>query len=124
MSAGPARPGSRLTTESLRVHLRLSGVAVVLMLAACADRHWDKSGVDAATLDEDLQQCTQRARLDARQRELPGFGSPLTIRADPQGNPVVAPSTTRDTDRFLIEQDLTSTCMRSKGYELITGKQR
>ena len=105
--------------DSNSIPLRLSVVAVVLTLAACADRHWNKSGVDAATLDEDLQQCTQRARLDARHQELPGFGSPLTIRADSQGNPVVVPSTTRDTDRFLREQDLTGACMRAKGYERV-----
>jgi hypothetical protein len=93
------------------------------MLAACADRHWDKSGVDAATLDEDLQQCTQRARLDARQQELPSFGAPLAIRTDPQGNPVVVPSTTRDTDRFLREQDSTGVCMRRKGYALVPARE-
>lgn len=104
-----------------RVCLRLSAVAVVLVLpAGCAELHWLKAGVDPAALDEDLQRCVQAARLEARQRELPaGFGSPLAIRADPEGRPVVVPTTTRDTERFLLERDLTGACMRSKGYELV-----
>jgi hypothetical protein len=124
MSTGPANSRSRWTADLTRVNVQLFSVAVVLMSASCADElHRDKPGVDSATLDEDLKQCTQRARLDARQQELPDFGSPLAIRADPQGNPVVVPSTTRDTDRFLAEQDLTGACMRSKGYQLVPGKQ-
>ena len=77
----------------------------------------------AATLDEDLQQCTQRARLDARKEEVPRLDSPLMIRADPQGRPVIVPSSTRDTERYLREQDYTGVCMRGKGYERVPAKQ-
>jgi hypothetical protein len=98
------------------VHLRLSAVAVALLLAACADLQWEKPGVDAAALDQDLQQCTQRARLEARREEIPRLDSPLVLRADPQGRPVVVPSSPRTTDRYLAEHDFTAACMRTKGY--------
>jgi hypothetical protein len=103
--------------ESLvRAHLRLSAVAVALLLAGCADLHWEKPGASTAALDQDLEQCTQRARLDARREEVPRLDAPLVFRADPQGRPVVVPSSPRGSDRFLAEHDLTAACMRAKGY--------
>lgn len=120
MSTRPADPRSRRAVERGRVYLRSSAVAVVLgLVAGCADLHWHKPGADAATLDADLQECTQRARLDARRQELPGLDSPLAIRADPQGRPVVVPNTTRDAERFLRERDFTAACMRGRGYALV-----
>jgi len=109
--------GPKANTDG--VYLHLSAVVVLLSLGAgCAELHWQKSGGNPATLDEDLQECALGARLQARQRELPRLDSPLTIRADPQGRPVVMPNTTRDSDRFLMERDLTAACMRGKGYVL------
>jgi hypothetical protein len=103
--------------ESLvRAHLRLAAAAVAVVLAGCADLHWEKPGVSAAALDRDLEQCTQRARLDARREEVPRLDAPLIFRADPQGRPVVVPSSPRGTDRFLAEHDFTAACMRAKGY--------
>jgi len=119
MRTGPTRLRSRWTEKPIRVHLRSSAVAVVLVLTACAELHWQKPGVDAAVLDKDLRECTQLARLEARREELPRLDSPLMIRADPQGRPVVVPSGTRDTERFLREQDLTGACMRRRGYALV-----
>ena len=109
-----------MNTDHLRlsvgVHLRLSAVAVTLLLVACADLHWEKPGVDSAALDQDLLECTQRARLDARREEIPRLDAPLLLRADPLGRPVIVPSSPRNTDRFLAEHDFTAACMRAKGY--------
>jgi hypothetical protein len=94
-----------------------SVVPVLLLLTGCAaNLHWEKPGVDAASLDQDLQQCEQRARLDARREEIPRLDAPLVLRADPQGRPVVVPTSQRSTDRFLAEHDFTGACMRAKGY--------
>jgi|SRR5688572_10108807 len=100
---------------SIRVRL-LSTAVPLLLLVACADLQWEKPGVDTAALDQDLQQCTQRARLDARREEIPRLDAPLLLRADPLGRPVVVPSSPRNTDRFLAEHDFTAACMRGKGY--------
>ena len=105
---------------SIRAHLRsylLAAAVPALLLTGCADLQWEKPGVDTAALDQDLQQCTQRARLDARREEVPRLDGPLMLRADPLGRPVVVPSSPRNTDRFLAEQDFTAACMRAKGYE-------
>jgi hypothetical protein len=94
-----------------------SMVPVLLLLTGCAtDLQWEKPGAGAAALDQDLQQCTQRARFDARREEIPRLDAPLVIRTDPQGRPVVVPTSPRSTDRFLAEHDLTGACMRAKGY--------
>ena len=114
-------PSAPLLT-SIRV-LLTSAVAVLPLLTGCADLRWEKPGVEAAVLDQDLEQCTQRARLDARRGEIPRLDAPLVLRADPQGRPVVVPSGPRNTDRFLAEQDFTAACMRAKGYALHQAKQ-
>ena len=101
---------------SIRVHLCSFVVPAFLLLTGCADLYWEKPGVGAAALDQDLQQCTQRARLDARRGETPRLDAPLVLQADPLGRPVVVPSSPRSTDRFLAEHDLTAACMRTKGY--------
>jgi hypothetical protein len=100
-----------------------AAVAVSLLFTACSDLHWQKPGVDAAALEQDLGQCEQRARLAARHQEVPRLDSALALRADPLGRPVVVPSNTRNTDRFLTEQDFTSACMRANGYVQAQGKQ-
>ena len=99
---------------------RSAAVALLLLSAGCADMRWEKPGVDAAVLDQDLQQCTQRARLDARREETPRLDSALVFRADPSGRPVVVPNPARD-DRYLVEHDFVNACMRGKGYVLARG---
>jgi hypothetical protein len=103
-----------------RVHLCLSVVALAgLLVAGCAEMHWSKAGVDAAKLEEDLAQCRGEARLQASRESVPRTpGSPHAIRADAAGRPVVAPPASRGTDSLVLEQDLTSACMRGKGYAL------
>ena len=90
---------------------------VILALAGCADYGWEKPGGDTATLEQDLQQCTQQARLDARREQAPRLDSALVYRADPLGRPVVVPNPARD-DQFMAERDFTNACMRGKGYAL------
>lgn len=102
--------------------LQATAAASLLLLTACADLHWQKPGADTVALDRDLDQCALQARLDARRAETPRLDSALMFRADPQGRPVVVPSTTRDTDRYLAERDFTGACMRGRGYVLAPGK--
>ena len=102
----------------IRACLHLSAVAVVAVTAGCAEVHWYKPGTDQAVLEAELEQCRQDARLQAGQELLPMLTSPLMIGADGQGRPLVVQVHQRDAERLLLEQDLTRSCMRGKGYEL------
>jgi hypothetical protein len=97
---------------------RAAAIAIFMLLPGCAEMQWTKPGMSSAALDQDLLQCSQRARLEARREEIPRIEAPLVLRSDPLGQPVVVPSSTRGSDRFLLEHDFTSACMRGKGYEL------
>jgi hypothetical protein len=107
--------------------LRPVALLVLVLLAGCAapEVRWQKAGTGAATLQDDLDQCTQEARLQARREQVPsaGLGSlpggPPVIGTDTQGRPVQAPRPPRQGDRFLAEHDLTRSCMRGKGYEQV-----
>lgn len=80
---------------------------------------WTKPGTESAKVEEDLAQCRGEARIQASRVSLPrSAGLPPTIGTDPMGRPVPAQSRSRTEDPMLLEQDLTSTCMRGKGYEL------
>ncbi|MGH8641036.1 MAG: hypothetical protein ACRET6_04960, partial [Burkholderiales bacterium] len=51
-------------------------------------------------------------------------GAPPLLVTDAQGRGVVAPARTRGTDSMILEQDLTSSCMRGKGYALAPAQER
>ena len=104
----------------IRVYLRLSAVAVIALFAAgCAEMRWSKPGADSAKLEEDLAQCRGEARLQAARESLPRMpGSSPALRTDSTGRPVVAQPGSRGTDTLVLEQELTSSCMRGKGYAL------
>jgi hypothetical protein len=109
----------------MRVYLRLSAAGVLALLAVgCADLVWHKPGTSQATLDQELAQCRQDARLQAGRELLLTLTSPLMIGADPQGRPIVVQSHQRDAERLQLEQDLTRRCMRGKGYELKPAQMR
>src|SRR5467141_2687764 len=84
---------------------------LVIALASCAEMRWEKPGASAAALEKALGECRQRAQLEAMRAVLPI--APPVVSADPQGRPVVVqpPPTSRESDRFLAEQDLTHACM-------------
>ena len=111
--------------DIVRVCLHLPAVAVVAWLAAgCADLAWHKPSAAQATVDEDLEQCRRNARLRASQEAVPSLVSPPMFGADPRGRPVMIQSNPRDTERSLVEQHLTRTCMQAQGYELLPEKER
>ncbi len=104
----------------IRVHLCLSVVALSgSLVAGCAEMRWSKPGADPAKLEEDLAQCRGEARLQAARESAPRMpGAPPLLVTDAQGRAVVAPARTRGTDSMVLEQDLTGSCMRGKGYAL------
>lgn len=115
--AGPRTPRARYF---ICVYQRLSAAsAVALWMAGCAELHWHKPGTTQANVDQELEQCRQDAGLQAGRELLPALISPLVVGADPQGRPIVVQSHQHDAERLLLEQELTRTCMRGKGYELV-----
>jgi hypothetical protein len=97
----------------------LAVAMVALSAAGCAELRWSKPGVDSARVEEDLAQCRSEARLQAQRMSLPRTAAgPPGLGTDPLGRAVPAPPRSRTEDPMLLEQDLTSSCMRGKGYAL------
>ena len=98
---------------------RLAALTALVVSAGCAEMRWSKPGADSAKLEEDLAQCRGEARLQASRESAPHMpGAPPLLVMDAQGRAVAAPARTRGTDSLVLEQDLTGSCMRGKGYEL------
>jgi hypothetical protein len=97
---------------------------VTAFIAGCAEVRWHKAGTDAAALEKDLDQCRQTAQMEARHETLPRTVAPSMIATDPQGRPIAIQPIASDSERFLLEQDLTRHCMRGKGYELVPAEKR
>lgn len=102
-----------------RPRLLCTVAAIALSVAGCAEMRWSRPGTDPAKLDEDLAQCRGEARLQAQRMSLPRTAAvPPGLGTDPLGRAVPAPPRSRTEDPMLAEQDLTSSCMRGKGYAL------
>jgi hypothetical protein len=96
------------------------------LAAGCADLEWRKEGVDAATLARDLDECQHTARtLAKRQTPPPGYDAPRVVGVDAENRVIVSNTPGRvDSDRFLVEHDLTRQCMDSRGYQLAPAPKR
>jgi hypothetical protein len=119
-----AHGGPRKTMPAgfIRVYLCLSVVALGL-LTGCAEPRWHKQGADAARLEEDLGQCRMDARLQASREAFPRtLNSPSMT--DATGRAVFVEPRTHGTDPLVLEQDLTNSCMRGKGYAFAPAESR
>jgi hypothetical protein len=77
----------------------------VLVLAACTPAKWEKPGATEASIQEDGNQCWEKARTQARSYTTPS----------PDGVIVGAP-VDRARDRSMDETAIFQQCMRDKGY--------
>jgi hypothetical protein len=119
-----AQGGPRKTMPAgfIRVYLCLSVVALGL-LTGCAEPRWHKPDANAARLEEDLGQCRMDARLQASREAFPRtLNSPSMM--DATGRPVFVEPRNHGTDPLVLEQDLTNSCMRGKGYAFAPAKSR
>ena len=114
--------GHPVVTDKLPATVMRSYAAILLLAAVttgCADVSWRKEGADPAELERDLTQCRQAARLRAGREAWPsGLPSGRAIGVDAHGVPIMAYSYSFENDRFMLEHDLTRSCMRGKGYWL------
>jgi|GEM_PF-7011279 hypothetical protein len=117
--------------------------AVVLIgmagLAGCEHVEWHRPGADAATTETDIRECQQQARLDTQRALVPyadmyGRGSLSPMQCSwpvdrhrslglagcpavgPYGTPLPAGGIA--SRRVRLEDQLTSRCLRERGYEL------
>lgn len=105
--------------------LRLAAIAAIALAAGCADLRWHKDGAGAAALEQDLAECRGEARIRAG----PSLSaleavSPRIVGLDATGRAVSGGHGRLDSERFLLEHDLTRICMRGKGYELVPVEKR
>lgn len=124
MNTDNSNPTRSLVRDFIRAYLRLSAVIVVALLAAgCAELRWHKAGGDAETFKQDVEQCRRTARNRAAVEAWPfGLITPRVIGVDRQGRAIMLHPPPQDTERFLLEGDLTRSCMREKGYSLVPVK--
>ncbi len=104
-------------------NMKTACVATLLLaafVAGCAELRWRKDGADAAALERDLGACQQLARLRAFREASPfGRASGLVIGANARGISIATYPDPVETERFLLEYDLTRACMRERGYDLV-----
>ena len=112
------------TGNIIAMRIAMAAAAVVLA-AGCAHFEWQKPGASPEALERDLAGCHDDARLRAR-HEAPLFGRapPAPVGMDTRGRVVTGYAGRYDTDRALLEHDLTRECMRKKGYELAPAEKR
>jgi hypothetical protein len=98
----------------------MSRLTLALLLAAlaagCAQLRWHKAGADAAALERDLMECQVRATRLAGPAVL---FAPDVVGVDERGRVVMGRSSRLESDRLMLEHDLTGACMRERGYELV-----
>ena len=96
----------------------LAGLIVLSVTAGCAQMAWQKPGAGYAMASSDLEDCRREGRLHAFQFGLLAPTPNVTIDPTRPAASVQIPSTlpTRDA---VAEQELTMSCMRKKGYELV-----
>lgn len=100
---------------------RLAAALLILALAACADRSWQREGVADDRLRQDLAACQAEARVAVR-RDLDIDSDIMASRGqDWQTGGVLGIK--RDVMRTQAEgraEDIVARCMRAKGYSPAT----
>ena len=92
-----------------------SALIGALLIGACAPLQWERTGTDAAVLNEDLQQCEQQARFHARQYAEVADNPTVIVTQSGQVGITHSPHAMLASDPRAEYDSLTS-CMRDKGY--------
>jgi hypothetical protein len=86
---------------------------LVLLLAGCtSDVRWTKPDTDDETMANDMAQCRRQAQV--------AYGGAAAALPPTQVDPRFGPTGPSQSDRVMQESQAVSSCMRSKGYKLIT----
>ena len=116
--------GNPAASGFIRVYPCLSVVALSgLLLAGCADLRWHKDGADEAALERDLTECRQQGRMQAeRQAVPPTTGGTRIVGVDRLGRPIIGQPEQLESNRAMVEHDLTRHCMSQRGYKLVSAE--
>jgi len=97
-------------------------VAILALIAGCAQLEWLKPDTEPAARDEDLARCEQQARLTAS-RMSPSAGALLpSVAVSPSGSASVQMPPPYVSSDLALESDLLTSCMHAKGYRLMPAK--
>ena len=93
--------------------------ALAMALTACAPLAWQKAGVSEDELKKTIDECREYARVASWQdANINAMNVPRVI-VDPAGRAFVTQNNASgESDRFLVESDLTRACMERQGYTL------
>ena len=97
-------------------------VAILALIAGCAQLEWLKPDTEPATRNEDLARCEQQARLTASRMSPSALALTPSVNVGPSGSASVQmppPHAPRD---LTLEMDFLTSCMHAKGYRLIPAK--
>jgi hypothetical protein len=87
--------------------------ALAALLAACTgDVRWTKADTDEEAMAKDMAQCRQQAQTM--------YGGASAMAPQPQIDPRFGPTGPSQADRVMQESQAVGSCMRGKGYTLIT----
>lgn len=94
-------------------------VAILALIAGCAQLEWLKPDTDPATRNEDLARCEQQAHLTASRMSPSARALIPSVAVSPSGSASVQMPPPYAPSDLALESDLLTSCMRAKGYRLI-----
>ena len=97
-------------------------VAMLALIAGCAQLEWLKPDTEPATRNEDLARCEQQARLSASRMSPSANGLIPSVSVSPSGSVSVQMPPPYAPADVAMESDLLTSCMHAKGYRLVPAK--
>jgi len=97
-------------------------MAILTLIAGCAQLEWLKPDAEPATRDEDLARCQQQARLTALRMSPSARGLIPSVAVSPNGSASVQIPPPYVPSDLALESDVLTSCMHAKGYRLVPAK--
>jgi hypothetical protein len=99
-----------------------TSVAMLALMAGCAQLEWLKPDTEPATRNEDLARCEQHARLTASRMSPSARALIPSVSVSPSGSASVQMPAPYAASDVALENDLLTSCMHAKGYRLVPAK--
>jgi hypothetical protein len=109
-------------TRTVLIMRYSTAVAILAMIAGCAQLEWRKPDTEPATRNEDLAHCEQQARLTASQMSPSALALTPSVNVGPSGSASVQMPSPHAPRALTLEMDFLTSCMHAKGYRLIPAK--
>ena len=97
-------------------------VALLALIAGCAQLEWLKPDTEPQTRNEDLARCEQQARLTASRMSQLARALIPSVAVSPSGSASVQMPPPYPPSDLALESDMLTSCMHAKGYRLIPVK--